>query len=99
MKTQEVEAQREWPKYQSHKRVHALKLKRVSEDDAAVGHTEFVPAEPGYGTLVFPNHTEAVKRCKALETGDPGYLVTYEDGFTSWSPTRVFENGYTRLDA
>lgn len=28
----------------------------------------------------------------------PGYLVQYEDGYQSWSPTEVFETAYNRLD-
>lgn len=32
-------------------------------------------------------------------SGDsPGYEVTYEDGYKSWSPADVFEKAYTRLD-
>lgn len=30
--------------------------------------------------------------------GDLGYYVVYEDGHTSWSPTKAFEGGYTRIE-
>ena len=29
--------------------------------------------------------------------GDCGYFVRYEDGYESWSPTTVFEDGYTLI--
>ena len=29
-----------------------------------------------------------------LENADLGYLVVYEDGYRSWSPTKAFEEGY-----
>jgi len=30
--------------------------------------------------------------------GDPGYVVEYEDGYTSWSPKEVFDNAYRPLE-
>ncbi len=27
------------------------------------------------------------------------YIVIYEDGYKSWSPTKAFEDGYTRVEA
>ena len=92
-----MEAQREMPKYRSHKTVHALKLRAVTPDQDAPGHMRFEPDDPAYAVIVHPPTAEVVKRCKAPEMGDPGYLVVYEDGFMSWSPTKAFENGYTRL--
>lgn len=29
---------------------------------------------------------------------DLGYLVRYEDGYYSWSPTQAFEDGYDRIE-
>lgn len=28
---------------------------------------------------------------------DLGYLVLYDDGYLSWSPTKAFEEGYTEI--
>ena len=38
-------------------------------------------------------------RCKATDPGaaDVGYFVRYSDGYESWSPTKVFEDGYTLI--
>lgn len=35
---------------------------------------------------------------KKLEVDQAGYKVTYEDGYTSWSPKEVFEKAYRRID-
>lgn len=87
----------EFPRYRSHKVVGGLKLRAV-ELDIAADHTRFIPADDRYPALVFADSEEVVKRCQAIEQGDPGYLVRYyPDGFLSWSPTRAFEDGNTRL--
>ncbi len=43
------------------------------------------------------------KRITAWEAagkeGQPGYGVTYSDGYQSWSPKEVFESAYQPLDA
>ena len=31
------------------------------------------------------------------KAGDPGYEVTYEDGYISWSPKDVFERCYREI--
>lgn len=87
---------KEMPRYRSHKEVRALKLREVRPDDVP-GHTRFVPDDPEQVPHVYGNDSEVVKRCLAVEMGDPGYLVVYPDGFMSWSPTQAFEDGYTRL--
>jgi len=33
----------------------------------------------------------------AYETNDPGYIVTYPDGYRSWSPKDAFEKAYLPL--
>lgn len=75
----------ELPRYQSHKKVWALKIKTVNEYDLT-----FV--EPGYAPmsvdpLMFSRYTPV--------PGD--YLVVYDDGYRSISPAAVFEEGYTRI--
>lgn len=29
---------------------------------------------------------------------DPGYLVKYPDGYVSWSPKKIFDSAYTKVD-
>lgn len=78
-------AQREMPKYQSHKQVWALKIESVH------GLTlSFV--DPGYANInvdpkMFIRYTPVA--------GD--YYVVYDDGYKSISPAKAFEEGYTRI--
>jgi hypothetical protein len=83
-------AQREMPRYQSHKKVHALKIGEgivVNQDGSAV-----LPiADPGFGPLTVEKGV--ISRYVPMP-GD--YLVVYEDGYKSISPAKAFEEGYTR---
>ena len=87
------EAIAEMPRYQSHKIVHALKIQKM-EEPLPSGHCLLHPAEVGYKPIfVGPDW---MSRCHATAK-DHGYYVVYEDGYTSWSPTKAFEDGYTRI--
>lgn len=90
------EVQREMPRYQSHKEVHALKLRRVTFVDPT-GEVLFLPADNQYAEIRHDIRDEVAKRCRSQQMQDPGYYVVYPDGFTSWSPTEAFESGYTAL--
>src|ERR1700756_2398265 len=83
-------AMAEMPRYQSHKQVWALKISKVHKD------------EDGQGlALVFDDRTFAMRaftadQLKGRPTPEPGwYMVQYEDGYTSFSPAKAFEEGYT----
>lgn len=84
----------EMPRYKSHKEVHALKIVSASPGP-----------EPGSVLLHFehpfaPKLVDGVWASKRIPEGQPaapGYLVVYEDGYTSWSPVEAFESGYTRI--
>ena len=86
------ETQMELPRYECHKKVHALKIAsvKINEDGSAT----IVPAYSGHARLTTP-------KCWAErfhgDKDDPGYFVVYADGYTSWSPTKAFEDGYTRI--
>lgn len=76
------------PRYRSHKVVQAAKIVHVD-----------------YGTRLdlAPHGVVEVgadwieKRCNGyLLSG--GYFIVYDDGYTSWSPAKTFEAGYTRVD-
>ena len=83
-------AMREMPRYRSHKIVHALKIAaiEVHEDKSAT----IAPADEGFA----PFRTKAgwAERFNGDEA-DPGYYVSYQDGFASWSPCQAFEDGYS----
>jgi hypothetical protein len=83
----------EMPRYRSHKEVHALKIAaiEVNEDKSA----KIAPADKGYA--VFTTKPGWAERFTGSDNDDPGYYVVYADGFASWSPTKAFEDGYTRI--
>lgn len=88
----------EMPRYRSHKTVWALKIASIAfdADEAQTtnrqtdGSAIITPAEAGYA----PFKVDATYVGKH----DPkagGYFVQYADGYKSWSPADVFEDGYT----
>lgn len=78
-----------WPEYESHKVVRAAKIVRI---------------EPGPPRVVFVDRGDGVEQrfhptvpamVEKAEVG--GYAVLYPgDGYTSISPAKAFEEGYTR---
>jgi len=93
-------ADREMPRYQCHKKVWALKIAALepappakqNEEALPVGSFLMTPIEPGYGKIVLS--ADYMLKHKP-QVG--GYYVVYEDGYLSWSPARVFEDGYTLI--
>ena len=87
-----MSAQAEMPRYQSHKKVWALKIAAIEilED----GRAEIAPRDTGYAAFTTPLPYKPL--FKGDET-DLGYYVQYQDGYVSWSPSKAFEDGYTRL--
>lgn len=79
------DAQREMPKYQSHKQVWGLKIKAID------GQT-ITPDEEGYAP--FGVSAEYLEKHKP-EVG--GYYVVYEGGYKSFSPADAFESGNTLI--
>lgn len=85
-----MSASKELPRYQSHKKVHALKIAAI--EFAEDGSATIAPKDEGYGTYkTSPGYRD---RFKGTES-DMGYFVAYSDGYQSWSPTEPFEEGYT----
>ncbi len=80
------------PRYQSHKKVWALEIAaiEIKEDKSAV----IAPVDKKYE--VFTTKPGWAERFEGSEE-DKGYWVQYEDGFTSWSPTKAFLDGYTKI--
>lgn len=68
------------PLYTCHKKVWALEITNV------VGNLlSFAQGEKDVGSAWIEKHNPQVG----------GYYVTYEDGYTSYSPKEAFEAGYT----
>lgn len=86
----EGESAREMPRYQSHKKVWALKIAAV----AIMGDLSatITPADEGYAPF---NVTSEYVQKNRPQPG--GYFVVYDDGYQSFSPAGPFEKGYTRL--
>lgn len=83
------------PRYQSHKKVRALKIAAIEfEQD---GSAKFAPSNKDFPAIhTDPGYRE---RFKAEMHGDDlGYYVVYAGGYESWSPTKAFEEGYTACD-
>jgi hypothetical protein len=82
---------RQLPRYRCHKEVWALKIAAIEilKDKSAT----IAPVDKGYAPIA----TVAgwADRFKGTEE-DPGYYVVYIDGYTSWSPSKAFEEGYTK---
>lgn len=79
------------PRYQCHKKVWALKIAAI---ELNVGGAAIHPAEKGYAPVQVG--ADWMARFKP-ESSDTGYYVVYDDGYASWSPSKAFEDGYSRI--
>lgn len=85
------------PRYQSHKQVSALKIRAVVPNPRGFElhfcDERFAPHEvPPF--WVGKHSTDVLGEPEALVGG---YFVVYDDGYQSWSPAAVFEEGYTLI--
>jgi len=78
------------PKYQCHKQVYALKIKEV--DFAEDWKVRLVFEDESYTPLVIDSDF-----LNKHNPQDGGYYVVYENGYASYSPADVFEEGYSLL--
>lgn len=100
------EVSREMPKYRSHKKVWALKIKSIEinpRDTSKDVNGMSDPNEPGrIGTITpeddnyAPFHIDEAYIAKH-KPQEGGYYIVYEDGYKSFSPAEAFEGGYTRI--
>ena len=75
-------------KYECHKTVEAMKIHKV--DTLADGSVTLVAKDSGAFNVTkewFERHEPQIG----------GYLVRYQDGYTSYSPAQAFEDGYTLI--
>ncbi len=99
----------ELPLYKCHKLVRAAEIAGVEFDTEPTEHLSlmFLDMHSPSGvvvdtdwllTRVRPDLGEGMERADAIkaaaEKAVGGYYVVYDDGHTSWSPGRAFENGY-----
>ncbi len=92
---------REMPRYQSFKKVWALKIKAIVLDSDVARETNretdgsamITPEEEGYAPFKVNND---YLRKHSPEVG--GYYVLYEGGYKSFSPSDAFERGYTKIN-
>ena len=86
------------PRYKCHKEVYALKIKSIRKIPIRLGRTigsdgaYLIPMEDGYGEI-YVDYEYLFK----YEPKEGGYYVVYDDGYTSFSPAKAFEEGYTRI--
>lgn len=81
---------KEMPRYKCYKEVHALKIARIGATTNA--GTMITPADEGFDPFTVD---AAYMKKHNPEAG--GYYVVYADGYESFSPTKAFEEGYTKL--
>ena len=93
-----TETSREMPKYESHKQLWAFKIKAIvkdgdGEERETNGTAIITPEEEGYAP--FEVSAEYMQKHKPFVGG---YYVVYKDGYKSFSPADVFEEGNTRIN-
>lgn len=87
------ETGQEMPKYKCHKEVWAFKIESI-EWNSTMESAMITPADEGYE----PFSVEA----DYMDKHEPqvgGYYVVYAEGYKSYSPAKVFEEGYTRISS
>ena len=87
-----TDAQIQMPKYECHKQVWALKIARIAE---AKSNDEFATIyfeDGGYSPV-----TVSVDWFFSRKPEVGGYYVVYADGYSSYSPAKAFESGYTLI--
>lgn len=87
------------PEYQSHKRVRAAKVVRITDNsgencESAVPNDSFVIWHLDNDGFV---HVSKDLKMRGGDNPVGGYYMLYEDGFESWSPAKAFKEGYTRI--
>lgn len=74
-------------KFKCHKMVEAEKITKIGSSD----NKTLLHLADGTSQEVSDRWTEA------KEPAEGGYLVKYEDGYLSYSPAKIFEDGYTEI--
>lgn len=82
------------PRYRCHKEVSAAKILAID--------VKYVNSMWDHALLTLQGQDEPLRvSTHYIEKREPsvgGYYVVYDDGYTSYSPAKAFEEGYTRID-
>jgi hypothetical protein len=101
MENTQNQPQREMPRYQSHKTVHALKIKSIeyheATQDGKFGAT-ITPEDEGFGKFDVPYHSTFSADTVDERPRAGMYYVVYGGGYFSFSPASAFEEGYTLIN-
>lgn len=84
----------EMPRYVSHKQVWALKIKAIEPFGADGMFARLHFEDPRYAPIAVDADWYYGRKPEA-----GGYYVVYQDGYKSYSPAKVFEEGYTPQNA
>lgn len=88
-----MNAQAQMPKYKCHKEVWALKIKDLKPRSPDDGTLLMTPDDPKFAPIILD--AAYVAKHKPQEGGY--YVVYAPDGYASFSPAKVFEDGYTLI--
>lgn len=84
----------ELPKYRCHKIVSAAKIQDIGALNEATSKHQIMLEVDG-------DHVFMIKSKEWVEKHQPvagGYYVLYADGYSSFSPAKAFEDGYTLIE-
>jgi len=81
-------------RYKCHKIVEATKVVAIEE----LPYDEVELMGEDRMTYVLPISRFGWKSGKMVMPNPFGYMVRYEDGYLSWSPSKAFEDGYTLIE-
>lgn len=82
----------EMPRYVSHKKVWALQIATINR--MTPGKVVLSFKDKGYASLTFAENDLLFARYAPIQ-GD--FYVVYADGYKSFSPSKAFLDGYTRV--
>jgi hypothetical protein len=88
------EVTREYPRFRSHKEVHAAKITAIVEPPTGVAKT--VGARLVFGDIDSYRDVPA-EFVKKNKPAVGGYWVLYDGPYESYSPAKAFEEGYTAI--
>jgi hypothetical protein len=80
-------------KYKCHKVVEAAKITAI---EFAMNGIAIIATNDGQTVTTDTPYKDRFK--VELGDNDLGYYVVYADGYESWSPTKAFEEGYTKIE-
>ncbi len=81
-------------KYKCHKVVEGMEIDRISPFRDKPGQYSILGKDENDTVISFDTEEKWMDRHKP-EVG--GYIVRYEDGYVSYSPTQAFEEGYSLI--